>query len=107
MSSGCLEDTELAFDPVSELRFVWTLMCPGGWGTIAKLSTSVLDLGVEVGESASLSFLAPNILFKKPEDLLSTLLASLKAGAVTRKPDSARIRYWRPSGGGEEEGKAG
>jgi hypothetical protein len=50
--------------------------------------------------------LAPNILFKKPEDLLSTLLASLKVGPVTRKPDSARIRYWRPAGV-EEEGKAG
>jgi hypothetical protein len=73
-------------------------MCPGEWGATAKLSTSVLDLGVEVGESASFSFLAPNILFKKPEDLLSTLLASLKVGAVTRKPDSARIRYWRPPG---------
>lgn len=104
-SSGCLEDTGLAFDPASELRFVWTLMCPGEWGPTGKLSTSVLGLGVEVGESASFSFLAPNILFKKPEDLLSTLLASLKVGAVTRKPDSARIRSWRSPGVGEE-GKA-
>jgi hypothetical protein len=80
-SSGCLEDTGIAFDPTSELRFVWTLMCPGEWGTTGKLSASVLGLGVEVGESTSLSFLVPNILFKMPEDLLSTLLASLKVGS--------------------------
>jgi hypothetical protein len=57
-------------------------MFPGEPGATSTLSTSVLDLGVEVGESVSLPFWPPNILFRKPEDLLSTLLASLNVGAV-------------------------
>ena len=89
-SADSLEDTGLAFGMVSGFMSVWTLMLPGEVGAASPMSASVLDLGVEVGESASLSFLAPNTLFKKPEDLFSTLFASLMVEFATGKCVSLR-----------------